>query len=185
SPDPIPHELVFPPTTDPATIRHRGNAWLFPSTTTSEWRSRDLFVPHPDPARASEGLWRFYGRVDDAVELASGAKFFPGPWEAAVRGHPRVAHCMVVGAGRSRPGVLVEPMEELVGGEEEEKGFVEEVWPVIEKANEGVAACARVERGMVRVVRPGSLVRAPKGTVIRRASGEGHREVIEGMYRGE
>lgn len=97
---------------------------------------------------------------------------------------PRVAHCMVVGAGRSRPGVLVEPKEELVE-EEEKKRFVEEVWPVIERANEGVAECARVAREMVRVVRPGSLVRAPKGTVIRRASGEGHREVVEEMYRGE
>ncbi|KAL0261671.1 Histone transcription regulator 3 [Diplodia seriata] len=213
-PPTTPHELVFPPTTDQAILRHRGNAWLSlpPETTAnSEWRSRDLFVPHPDPDKAREGFWRFHGRVDDVVELASGARFFPAPWEAVVRGHARVAHCMVVGAGRGRAGVLVEPKEGWVeegegevdgtvaavngggGGvgeegrrkrEEEEERFMDEVWPAIERANEGVAEYARVAREMVRVVRPGSLFRAPKGTVIRRASGDGHREIIEEMYRG-
>ncbi|OJD31552.1 nrps-like enzyme [Diplodia corticola] len=241
-----PHELTFPPTTDPAVLAHRGNAWLFPSppdaphppadpssssssgaaTPTAAWRSRDLFTPHPLPAKARAGLWRFLGRVDDAVTLACGRRFFPGAWEAAVvrasaagdgggdadngeggseggggaggagtggteggggrSGGGAVAHCMVVGNGRARPGVLVEPVAELGTGAEAEERFVEEVaWPAVRRANEGVAEeWARVAREMVRVVRPGSLVRAPKGTVVRRASGEGHRGVIEEMYGG-
>jgi hypothetical protein len=69
----------------------------------------------------------------------------------------------VVGQGRDRTVLLIEPIERV--GEIET--FLEGLWPAVERANADLDEGARVERNMLLVVEPGAFVRAPKGTVVR------------------
>jgi acyl-CoA synthetase (AMP-forming)/AMP-acid ligase II len=126
---------------------------------TREYRTKDLFVPH----LTKSGLWRFYGRRDDVLVLSTGLKMNPLPVELAVTGHPGVSGSLVVGQGRDRTVLLIEPIERV--GEIET--FLEGLWPAVERANADLDEGARVERNMLLVVEPGAFVRAPKGTVVR------------------
>ena len=69
-----------------------------------EWRTKDLFKPHP----TKPSLWQYYGRRDDIIVLSNGEKFNPVPMELKVQSHHLLAGALVVGLGRSEPALLVE-----------------------------------------------------------------------------
>ncbi|KAI9690511.1 MAG: hypothetical protein M1822_009474 [Bathelium mastoideum] len=158
--------------------RYWGVFWTQQDVT--EYRTHDLFVPHPDPAK--KGLWRFYGRTDDTIILASGRKFNPIAAENTIAACPLLTGAMVVGEGREEKAVLVEPAEDVGKSEEEKEQFADEVWKWVEKANEEMMTDKVIGRGRVAVVKKGGFVRAAKGTVVRKLTGEKYRDVVDGIY---
>ena len=44
-----------------------------PGPVTAEWRTKDLYKPHP----SKPGLWKFHGRTDDVIVMGNGEKFNP------------------------------------------------------------------------------------------------------------
>lgn len=94
-----------------------------------EWRTKDLFQRHPDPAKSN--LWKYYGRRDDIIVLSTVEKFNPVPMELLIEGHPLLVGALVIGQGRSRAALLVEPKAKDIDGEM----LIKEIWPLVEEAN--------------------------------------------------
>lgn len=144
---------------------------------TKEYRTKDLFTPHP----TKPGLWKFYGRRDDVIVLSSGIKINPLPVELAVAGCAGVSGALVVGQGRWRTGLLIEPVEKM--GHEQNRVLLGRVWDVVEKCNEGLEEGARLSKNMMAVVEPGSFLRAAKGTVVKKATSDRLVVQIEILYQ--
>ena len=141
-----------------------------------DFRSKDLFLPHPDPQR--KNLWKFYGRTDDTLVLGNGGKLNPVSAEMAITGNPNISGALVVGQGKYPAALLVEPNEAA----KDSAQFVNEIWPTVVKANDETVDWGRINKEMVAVVEPSSFIRAPKGTVVRRLTAEKFNEVIESLY---
>ncbi|KAK3693201.1 hypothetical protein B0T22DRAFT_420368 [Podospora appendiculata] len=169
------HELVVRHLPDP---RYQFVFCNFPRL--DEWRTRDLFVRHPQ----REGLWRYVGRVDDVLVLSNGEKMNPVAFEKAVESHATVKGAVVVGAGKFQVGLILEVEGE--GEEEDREGILDEVWPCVEEANMPYPAHARVWRTMVRLAVEGKpFVRGAKGSVLRRKTWEVYEREIGEMYDQE
>lgn len=97
----------------------------FPDT--QEWRTKDLFRPHP----SKPNLWYFHGRTDDIIVLSNGEKFNPNPSEAIISGHLLVSGVLIVGQGRFQAALLVEPKDSGISKDL----LIEQIWPTIEPAN--------------------------------------------------
>ena len=158
--------------------RYWGVFWTQPDKT--EFRTHDLFKPHPDPAK--KNMWRFYGRTDDTIILRSGRKFNPVAAEATISSCPLLTGAMIVGEGRDEKAVLVEPKEEVGSSETEKRRFSNEIWEWVEKANEEMMTDKVISKSRVMVVEKGGFVRAPKGTVVRKSTAEKYRKVVDEMY---
>ncbi|OJD31463.1 male sterility protein [Diplodia corticola] len=144
------------------------------------YRTRDLFTRHPtEPA-----WWRYLTRLDDRLALTNGEKVLPLPMEGRVRRNKLVGECVVFGAGRAVPGLLV-----FRGAEEGEAGamgaeeFVEAVWGDVCEANEGAESFARVPRELVVVMERGTeWPRTDKGTAVRQRVYDEFADVIDAAY---
>ena len=158
----------------------QGAFFSFPEL--SEWRTKDLFAPHPN----KPGLWRYKGRNDDVIVLSNGEKFGPVDLEKTVEAHPSVMGALVVGQGRFQAGLIVEPEP---GHAEEAKDFdhfIEQIWPTVQKANGTVAAHARVWKSKIAIARPEKpFVRAPKGSIMRRQTNATYEKEIDALYSNE
>ncbi|KAK3332836.1 hypothetical protein B0T19DRAFT_457824 [Cercophora scortea] len=165
------HELVIRRLPDP---QYQFVFFNFPDL--EEWRTKDLFVRHPD----KEGLWRYIGRMDDVLVLSNGEKMNPVAFEKAVESHPMVKGAVVVGKGRFQAGLILE-IEDMFEGEREK--ILEEIWPCVEEANMLYPAHARVWKSMVRFAVEGKpFVRGAKGSVLRGKTWEVYEEEIGEMY---
>jgi thioester reductase-like protein len=139
------------------------------------WRTKDLFKSHP----SKPGLWRFHGRADDIIVLSNGEKFNPVPSETQIAAHPLVAGALIIGNSYPQAALILEPKEYL----QDPIALIEQVWPVIEQANEEAPGHARITRSMILVGsedRP--FERSPKGTVVRSSSGKKYDEDIAKLY---
>ncbi|GIK01973.1 putative NRPS-like protein biosynthetic cluster [Aspergillus viridinutans] len=143
----------------------------------TEYRTGDLFTPHPD----KKGLWLYAGRRDDVIVLSNGEKFNPINMEEIISGHPLVARAVVVGQGRFQSGVLVEPNWELWNGVP--SALIEDIWPHVKKANEAAPAHARIMKDRVAVAslsKPFQLT--AKGTIKRRMIVNDYACEIDALY---
>ncbi|KAL9137789.1 MAG: hypothetical protein Q9175_000994 [Cornicularia normoerica] len=151
-----------------------------------EWRTKDLFKRHPDPAKPK--LWSYYGRRDDIIVLATGKKFNPVPMELIIQGHPLLAGALIVGQGKSRAALLVEPKPntKLL-----DLALIEEIWSTVEEANPQTPAhllppdqegIPKENILVVKAERP--FVRAGKGTIVRKLTEKAYAEEIEAFYDG-
>ena len=141
----------------------------------AEWRTRDLFRPHP----TKKGLWRFYGRRDDIIVLSSGEKLNPVPSETNLQRHPCIAGALIVGEGRSRPALLLE----LKSDPGEWPEFLEQIWPVVQEENLKSPSHGRVAKSLILITgqdRP--FVRAAKGTIVRRLTESTFKKDIDNIY---
>lgn len=153
---------------------------LFP--TDREFRTRDLFRPHP----SKEDFWMHTSRVDDVIVFLNGEKTNPVSFEHQVIGHPEVKAALVLGAQRFEAGLLVECMSDAVLNDEEKTALADRIWPTIEKANELTPAYARVARNMIIFVDPSKpMARAGKGTVQRAATLTLYTTEIDRLYEQE
>ncbi|KAL9084959.1 MAG: hypothetical protein Q9165_007825 [Trypethelium subeluteriae] len=153
------YELVL--YTDSSTEKRSALNHNFPGV--AEWRTRDLFKPHPSKAN----LWSYYGRRDDIIVFSNGEKFNPVPMELKIGSNAMLSGALVVGQGRTQALLLLEPKPDINSDSEAIKNSV---WPLIERANMAAPAQGRVTRSNILVVPPGAFVRAGKGTIIRRLS---------------
>ncbi|QSZ34019.1 hypothetical protein DSL72_005599 [Monilinia vaccinii-corymbosi] len=157
-------EVVVHRYADPALAWSQPAFSIAPGLT--QWRTRDIVRRYDGPLPDGVGtLWKFESRMDDLIILSNALKVNPVHIETALQCHPLLNGCLVFGEGRSRCGILLEPKE---GSELKEQDFVAAVWPDVEKANATVPEHARVEKGLVLVVKSNKrFERAAKGTIVR------------------
>jgi thioester reductase-like protein len=159
--------------TDDSTERMSALNHNLPGTT--EWRTKDLFMPHP----TKPNLWTYFGRRDDIIVLSNSEKFNPVPMELRVQGHPSLAGALVVGQGRVRASLLVEPRSSVQG--EARRSLISEIWPRVEEANGLVPGHGRILRSNITIVnRP--FTRAGKGTVVRKLTEKDFDNEINALY---
>ncbi|KAF7588262.1 hypothetical protein BBP40_005948 [Aspergillus hancockii] len=143
----------------------------------NSYHSRDVFTPHPTiPDR-----WKYVTRLDDRITLVNGEKVLPLPIEGSIKQSPLIQEAVVVGVGKSAPGLLVFRS----GGA---KSFTDEVymdliWPTIQDANSRAEQFSQISREMITVLPVGSVCpRTDKGSMIRAQVYAKYADVIENMY---
>ncbi|KIW17956.1 hypothetical protein PV08_05151 [Exophiala spinifera] len=164
-----------------AVIRRRpGNLaavfYSFPDV--EEYRTQDLFTKHP----SREGLWLYRGRNDDVIVLNNGEKFNPILVEKCIEEHSAVNRAVVIGQGRFQSLLLLQPEWgnwHYLSTEE----FVEDVWPVVERANSLVANHGRVMKTHIVVgSRTTPFQTTPKGNIKRKNVEQDYFSEIESAY---
>ncbi|KAM3427731.1 hypothetical protein MY4824_009272 [Beauveria thailandica] len=147
------------------------------------FRTGDMMRPHEDPRRDT---WKFACREGDFAVLSTGLKVPGVPFEERLRASPLVEEAVVVGVGRTVPGLLLVPAtreEEEGEGEGDGESLVERVWPLVEEANGVVPGHAEISRDMVRVLpRTARLPRTDKGNVMRQRVYTEFASEIEALY---
>ncbi|ROW07947.1 hypothetical protein VMCG_03404 [Cytospora schulzeri] len=127
-------------------------------------------------------LWRYYGRRDDIVVLWDGYKFNPIQPELVIGACKLLSGVLVVGKGRRGPALVLERKADRDDGGDDDEALIEEVWPLVEQMNAQSAQNYRIARSRILVVLPGTLVRAGKGTVIRKLSEQKLQTQIDDLY---
>ncbi|KAK2061525.1 thioester reductase domain-containing protein [Colletotrichum caudatum] len=144
----------------------------------SEYNTRDMYRKHP----TLPDHWLFHGRSDNVIVLSNGEKLNPVTIEETVTAHPRVKGAVVAGAMRFQPLLVLEPAEPLAS-EEERESFVDDVWPLVAKANRETVAHGRIGRAFVGVASPEKpFPRAGKGTVQRPLALKLYKDEIDEWY---
>ncbi|KXX74575.1 Linear gramicidin synthase subunit D [Madurella mycetomatis] len=146
-----------------------------------EYRTRDLFEPHPTVPDA----WCWRARADDVIVFLNGEKTNPVSMEQYIVAHaPELSGALVLGAQRFQAALLIEPAgidHPLTTAEQ--AVLIERVWPVVEEANHAAPAHARVEKSLILVATPDRpLVRTPKGTIQRATSVAQYSADIDRLY---
>lgn len=169
------YELVIP--RRPDSRRMHGIFHTFPDRT--EYRSNDLFVRHPEHPH----LWKYHGRLDDVIVLSNGEKLNPVTLEKIVEGHPRVQRALLIGQARFDTALLIEPHWDLEGEHIDEKAFIEDIWPTVERANEAVPKYGRIAKPKIRLADPKKPFQlTPKGTTKRHAVNKDYKDEIDAIY---
>jgi acyl-coenzyme A synthetase/AMP-(fatty) acid ligase len=153
---------------------------LFPNI--QEYRTRDLFKPHP----TLPDTYTCMGRLDDIIVLASGFKINPQTMEEGLTKHPAVKGAVMLGTGQARPSLLIETAEppKKINGSGVNQ-IPQEVWEAIEKLNEDYFEHHRVLKRHVIVAneeRP--MPRAMKGTIQRKAAEGLYERELKELYAG-
>ncbi|KAG1790286.1 putative aminoadipate reductase [Suillus plorans] len=146
------------------------------------YATSDVFIKHP----TIEGLWKIVGRIDDVLILSSGEKTVPAPMESIICANPYVTGAVIFGRGRNQVGILIEPRagcEIDVDDEKQLAEFRNRVWPDIEEANKEAPAFSRIFKEMILVTHSEKpMLRAGKGTVIKKATTKLYEEEINALY---
>lgn len=167
------YEAVIVRNSDPQKIQPVFH--IFPDL--QEFRTRDLFSPHP----TKEGLWLYRGRADDMIISAAGELCNPIPFEQGLSRLPQVKYCIMIGTGRYQKALLIEPAEPVADREFE--AFLDAIWGTVEVCNQGYPEVNRIKRDHVMITQPDMpLKRAGKGTVQRAPTLEMYKERIERLY---
>ncbi|KIJ62359.1 hypothetical protein HYDPIDRAFT_114895 [Hydnomerulius pinastri MD-312] len=145
------------------------------------YATADLFVKHP-----TKDMWRIVGRADDVIILASGEKTVPAPMESVIASSPLLQGVAMFGRERNQVGILIEPRPEYavdVGDEKAVADVRNKIWPLIEEANKTSPAFSRIFKEMILITsidKP--MLRAPKGTVQRKATLKAYEPEIDALY---
>ncbi|TFK74191.1 hypothetical protein BDN72DRAFT_760438, partial [Pluteus cervinus] len=93
---------------------------------------------------------------------------------------------VLFGRARDYVGALIEPKANISVEDTNEAAvddFINEIWPVVEEANQGAPGFSRIDPSMILVVSPDRpLPRAGKGTVMRKAAFELYADDIKQLY---
>jgi hypothetical protein len=151
------------------------------------FRTKDLWSPHPDPAKRERGLWRYRGRTDDLVVLTGEVKMYVASAEDRLKAtNPNIKAALAGGQGRKTPFLLLEVrVPETVNGDVDgvEKDYLDDVWKTVEEVNETILAETRFKQGLVLIAsKEKPFVRLPKGTVDRRLTLGLYEQEIDEMY---
>lgn len=141
-----------------------------------EYGMKDTYEPHP----TKPDLWRFTGRSDDVLVFSSGETFNPLVMEGIITSHPAVRSALVAGHGKFQASLLVEPNdpERVSAG-----GFVDEIWPTVQKANQQCATQGSIAKELILVTASGKpMLRASKGTVQRKATIQLYSTELDVLY---
>ncbi|KAI0533409.1 putative NRPS-like enzyme [Xylaria digitata] len=155
---------------------------LMPSTSNSNdppgsFHSKDLFTPHP----TIENAWKYIARDDDRITLISGEKLLPVGMEGAVRESPLIRDALMVGNDRLVPGLLL--FRSTAAAALSDNEVIDEVWPMVESANEVMDEYARITRDMILPLAADVEYPATdKNNIIRAASYRKFEDIIENLY---
>ncbi|CAK5268755.1 unnamed protein product [Mycena citricolor] len=145
------------------------------------YATKDLYEKHP-----SKNLYKLIGRLDDVITMANGEKTVPGPMEDVMIADPNITGAVMFGRERNQVGVLIEPAPQHKIDPRDETQLAEFrnlIWDTIQEANENAPAFARLYKEMVLVTYPDKpLVRAPKGTIIKKAALAVYEQEIDTLY---
>ena len=153
----------------------------------NEYRTRDLYSKHP----AKTDLWRFRGREDDLVALSSPTSeeprlMFPVPIESAMMAHPEIKAALVLGHGKPRPVLLVEPSEEFADLEDQSQAqnLVQHViLPILDEINPNYPPYGQIDREMIVVLPSGeSMPTNTKGYVSRKLTTEKYGATVSPLF---
>ena len=100
------------------------------------------------------------------------------PSEAIIQTHPKLSGVLVLGNGEFQPALLVEPKERV----QKSSALVDEIWPLVDEANANAQRFGRIAKSKIAVVSPGSLVRATKGSVVRRLTLQKFQHLARQLY---
>lgn len=123
---------------------HRGKVMSNSDDPPNSYHTKDLFIAHPTVPNA----WKFVGRLDDRVTLTNGEKVLPLSMEGRVRQHPLVKEAVVFGVDRPVPGLLLFRAESALS----DADFINQVWGVVEEANNLAEAFSQISREMIVVI---------------------------------
>jgi len=155
----------------------QGFFYTFPDA--KEYDTKDLYKPHP----TLNNHWIYHGRSDNIIVFSNGEKLNPVSIEAIIMGHPKIKGALVVGFNRFQPALILEPMEHPKT-EEDHKQIIDEVWPLVVKANKETVAHGQIGRSMIALSEPDKpFLRAGKGTIQRAGTVRMYREEIDKIYR--
>ncbi|KAL6399895.1 Carboxylic acid reductase [Ilyonectria robusta] len=144
-----------------------------------EWSTKDLYKPHP----TLHDHWMYCGRLDDLIVFSNGEKLNPVSMEEDIIGHPAIKGALVVGQERFQPALILEPMTPCAD-DAAAQALIEDVWPLVEKANAETVVHGKIARWLVTVSPPGKdFLRTPKGTTLRTATVKLFAQEIESVYQ--
>ncbi|KAI1821167.1 acetyl-CoA synthetase-like protein [Xylaria intraflava] len=142
------------------------------------YHTKDLFVRHPYRPR----LFKYHGRCDDIIVLANGEKFNPVPLELDIRYHSSLKGVLVTGNARTQSTLLVEPAAAVVGPVAQ-SNLLDDLWPIVQKANMLLSGPGRVQRGKLLCASAEKpFVRTAKGTIVRKLTEKLYASEIEELY---
>lgn len=168
------YELYF--VRDPELELSQGIFSTFPHLT--EYSTKDLFSKHP----TKENLWLFEGRSDDVIVCSTGQKINPMTIENLLNAHPSVVAAVVCGQGRMQVSLLIEARN-TPRNEDERNTLVHEIWPTIELGNEKQQSQGRITKDLIAFAAADKpMVRAGKGTILRKITEDLYREELDKMY---
>ena len=155
----------------------QGFFYTFPNA--KEYDTKDMFKPHP----TLEDHWIYHGRSDNIIVFSNGEKLNPVSIEHIMMDHPKVKGAIVVGVNRFQPALILEPNTPLRSKEEREQ-FIDDVWPLVVKANKETVAHGQIGKRYVAVSNPDKpFLRASKGTIQRAGTIRMYKDDIDGIYR--
>ncbi|KAI8950517.1 hypothetical protein F4801DRAFT_343559 [Xylaria longipes] len=146
----------------------------------TEYRTRDLFEPHPDVPDS----WRWRARADDIIVFLNGEKTNPVSMEQhIVAGNPGlISGAIVIGAQRFEAALIIEPAANNGPlATAEQASLIERVWPSVDEANRSAPAHARIDKSLILVATQ-PFIRSGKGTIQRAASVLQYMADIDKLY---
>ncbi|KAF2125012.1 acetyl-CoA synthetase-like protein, partial [Dothidotthia symphoricarpi CBS 119687] len=166
------HELVW--VRRPELEKWQPVFYIYPEL--EEFHSGDLWVE----SKTRPGAWKVTGRTDDLLVFENSMKLNAQTVEMSLASHPSVNGIVVGGQGRSRPFVIIE----WANNEGEDITKLEQLWPEIERVNEGmVSGGVTILKDMILFATTEKrLPRNVKGGVIRKRSEEMYEREIEQLY---
>ena len=132
-----------------------------------EWPTKDLFKRFPNSAKPK--LWSYSGCRDDIIVLTESNSILDLR-KMVIRGHPLLESALIVGQGKSRAALLLEPRP---NAELPDQAVIETIWPLVEEADlvtHGWEGTSGETILMVKADRP--FVRTGKGTIVRKRTEE-------------
>ncbi|TLD19227.1 hypothetical protein PspLS_09919 [Pyricularia sp. CBS 133598] len=155
----------------------QGVFYTFPDL--DEWNSKDLFKKHP----TLPDHWKYHGRCDDLIVFSNGQKLNPIAVENVLNGHPKVRTAIVIGTMRFQPAMLIEPVSHPSSPQEEE-ALLDEIWPLVLKANKELASHARISRQLILITKANKpFPRLAKDTVHRVLSINLYESEVDELYK--
>ncbi|GAP88342.1 putative NRPS-like enzyme [Rosellinia necatrix] len=146
----------------------------------TEYRTKDLFEPHPHVPDA----WCWRARADDIIVFLNGEKTNPVSTEHYIvtRNPGLISGAIVIGAQRFEAALIIDPVtNEGPLTTSEQATLIERVWPSVDEANRSAPAHARVDKSLILVATQ-PLIRSGKGTVQRAASVAQYTAEIDKLY---
>ncbi len=144
-----------------------------------EWSTKDVFIP--DVARP--GGWIYRSRADDIINFNDGTTFNPVVFEQHVNGHPDIRDSVMLGTQRPQASLLIELNSPRVLSESERTDVINDIWPLVSKANAECNKQSTIPRSHIMFTLPEKpLPRASKGTVQRALAVKLYAEELHALY---
>lgn len=157
--------------------RWQGAFQTFPDL--QEYGMSDLYSEDPK----APGRWLYRGRTDDIVVLSNGEKISPQEMEALITTQNGVNGSLVIGNGRFRPALLVEPSI-ATADDEAKKQMIDQLWNVVQEANKLVPGYAQIDRAHIGILDgPYTFERSGKGVIKRKTSIDELSAFVDKLYK--